>query len=177
MLSPFTRHVWNHYILKGTLFLWKVGVVGTFFYFPQTSLSCNRVQFVFRYLFTNCIDKMKICFWPVSTFICHILQMSVEVLVSWIIWMPNIYKVEGKPIQNILGILSKVFHKWISFRYNFMRNERSVEKSGCWALKLIRWMFSVELFFHWAGCLRALLSCRVFWIGIVRGQLVYTCKM
>lgn len=176
MLSPFTRHVWNHCILKGTLFLWKVGVVGTFFYFPQTSLSCNRVQFVFRYLFTNCIDKMKISFWPISTFICRILQTSVGVLVSWIIRMPNIYKVEEKPIKNILGILSKVFHKWISFRYNFVRNERSVEKSGYWALKLIRWMFSVELLSQWAGYLQMLRTCRMFCIGLVRGQLD-TCTM
>lgn len=64
------------------------------------------------------------------TFICHNLQTSVEVLVSWIIWMPNIYKVAEKAIKNILGILSKAFHKWISFQHNFRRNKPSVEKSG-----------------------------------------------
>lgn len=33
--------------------------------------------------------------------------------------MPNVYKVEGKAIKNMLGILSKAFHKWISFQRHF----------------------------------------------------------
>lgn len=44
--------------------------------------------------------------------------------------MPNVYKVAGKAIKNILGILSKAFHKWISFQHNFRGNKPSVEKSG-----------------------------------------------
>lgn len=126
----FKRQMQNHCILKGTLFLWKVGVVGTFFCFPQTSDSCNGVQFAFGYLFTNSMGKMRICFLPVRTFVCHILQTSVEVFVSSIMWMPNVYEVAGKAIKNRLGILSKAFHKWISFQHNFRRNKPSVEKSG-----------------------------------------------
>lgn len=44
--------------------------------------------------------------------------------------MPNVYKVAGKAIKNILGILLKAFYKWSSFQRNFKRNKPSVEKSG-----------------------------------------------
>ena len=58
--------------------------------------------------------------------------------------MPNVYKVAGKAIKNILGILLKAFYKWSSFQRNFKRNKPSVEKSGYKAL------FSVELFFFFS---------------------------
>lgn len=64
-------------------------------------------------------------FWNYKT-IRYILQTSVKVLVSWIMRMPNVYKVEGKAIKNILGILSKVFRKWISFQHNFKRSKPSL---------------------------------------------------